>query len=48
MKDATPETGSQYEGQQKTRSEEGAFSLQADDRSMTSSPTMPTSWKQTL
>ena len=44
---SNPGNGSQYEEPQKARSEEGVFSLQADDRSMTSSPTMPTTWKQT-
>ena len=42
-----PGHGTQYEGQQKTRSDGGVFSLQADDRSMTSSPTTPAAWKQT-
>jgi len=42
-----PGNGTQYEGQQKARSDGGVFSLQADDQSMASSPTMPAAWKQT-
>jgi len=40
--------GTQYEGQQKTRSDGGVFSLQAepDDRSTTGSPTTPAPWKR--
>jgi len=36
--------GTQYDGQQKVG---GLFSLQADDRSVTSSQTTPTAWKKT-
>lgn len=45
--DNDPRNGPQYEEQQKTHSVEGVFSLQADDQSMASSPTMPAAWKQT-
>ena len=42
-----PRNGPQYEGQQKTHSDGGVFSLQADNLSLASSPTMPAAWKQT-
>jgi hypothetical protein len=34
-------------GQQKSHHDGGVFSLQSDDRSTPSSPTLPTAWKQT-
>ena len=42
-----PGDGTQYDGQQKSRNDGGVFSLQSDDFSMQSSPTMPMPWKQT-
>jgi len=42
-----PGNRAQYEGQQKNHSDGGVFSLQADDQSLASSPTMPVAWKQT-
>jgi len=39
-----PENGTQFDGQQKSRSDGGVFSLQSDDHSMASSPTMPAPW----